>query len=90
MVRSLAGSTRSRSRVALVVFVVPFAFIVITAVKTRAQAARLDFSWPTSWPVWSNIVEVVTARNDMLVTAMKNSFIVTAVAVTDPGRVLSR
>ena len=68
--------------VALVVFVVPFAFIVITAVKTRAQAARLDFSWPTSWPVWSNIVEVVTARNDMLVTAMKNSFIVTAVAVT--------
>ena len=30
----------------LVVFVVPFVFIVLTAVKDRRQAAEFDFSWP--------------------------------------------
>jgi raffinose/stachyose/melibiose transport system permease protein len=67
--------------VAIVVFVVPFGFIALTAVKDRADSARLDFSWPSSWPVWSNIVEVVTTRDNLLVTAMKNSFIVTVVSV---------
>ena len=41
------GSTPWRSASPLVVFVVPFAFIALTAVKDRAQSARLDFSWPT-------------------------------------------
>ena len=67
--------------VMLVVFVIPFAFIALTAVKDRAQSAQLDFSWPTSWPVWGNIVEVVTTRDNLLVTAMRNSFVVTIVAV---------
>jgi raffinose/stachyose/melibiose transport system permease protein len=67
--------------VAVVVFVVPFGFIIITAVKDRAEAARLDFSWPTSWHVWGNIADVVSARNYLFVTAMKNSFILTAVSV---------
>ncbi|HET9547405.1 MAG TPA: carbohydrate ABC transporter permease [Desertimonas sp.] len=67
--------------VMLVVFVIPFGFIALTAVKDRAQSAQLDFSWPTSWPVWGNIVEVVTTRDNLLVTAMRNSFVVTIVAV---------
>ena len=67
--------------VMLVVFVIPFAFIALTAVKDRAESAQLDFSWPTSWPVWGNIVEVVTTRDNLLVTAMRNSFVVTIVAV---------
>ena len=67
--------------VMLVVFVIPFGFIALTAVKDRAQSAELDFSWPTSWPVWGNIVEVVTTRDNLLVTAMRNSFVVTIVSV---------
>ena len=67
--------------VMLVVFVLPFGFIALTAVKDRAESARLDFSWPTSWPVWGNVVEVVTTRDNLLVTAMRNSFVVTIVAV---------
>jgi raffinose/stachyose/melibiose transport system permease protein len=67
--------------VALVVFVVPFAFIVITAVKDRAESARLDFTWPTSWHVWDNVVEVVTERDNLFITAMKNSLIVTVASV---------
>ena len=41
--------------VMLVVFVVPFGFIALTAVKDRAESARLDFSWPSSWHVWENL-----------------------------------
>ena len=67
--------------VAVVVFVVPFVFIILTAVKDRAEAARLDFTWPTSWHVWDNIVDVVTERNNLFVTAMKNSLIVTSASV---------
>jgi raffinose/stachyose/melibiose transport system permease protein len=67
---------------ATLVFVVPFGLIVLTAAKDRAQAARLDLSWPTSWHVWDNISEVVAARDYMLLTATKNSFILTVVSVT--------
>lgn len=66
---------------AAVVFVVPFAFIVLTAVKDRPESARLDFSWPSSWHIWDNVVEVVQARNYLLLTAMRNSFFVTVVSV---------
>jgi raffinose/stachyose/melibiose transport system permease protein len=65
----------------LVVFVVPFGFIALTAVKDRAESARLDFSWPSSWHLWENVVEVVTTRDRLLVTAMRNSFVVTVVSV---------
>jgi raffinose/stachyose/melibiose transport system permease protein len=67
--------------VAVVVFVIPFAFIALTAVKDRTQSAELDFSWPKSWPVWENLVEVVTTRNNLWIRATRNSFIVTVVSV---------
>jgi len=68
--------------VAIVVFVVPFGFIFLTAVKDRAQSAALDLSWPTSWHVRENLTEVFTARNNMLQTATRNSLFVTIASVT--------
>ena len=68
--------------VAIVVFVVPFAFIFLTAVKDRAQSARLDMAWPTSWHDPKNLDAVLSARNNMFQTATKNSLIVTIVSVT--------
>ncbi len=65
-----------------VVFLVPFAFIVLTAFKDRKQSALLDFSWPAGNYLWSNIVEVVTTRNWMLLTAFINSTILTVASVT--------
>jgi raffinose/stachyose/melibiose transport system permease protein len=67
--------------VSIVLFIVPFAFIVLTAVKTRQESALLDFSWPTEWPVWNNLVQVIEARDYMLITAFVNSTIVTVVSV---------
>ena len=39
-------------------FLVPFAFIVLTAGKDQAEAALLDFTWPTEWQLWDNLSQV--------------------------------
>jgi raffinose/stachyose/melibiose transport system permease protein len=66
----------------IVVFVIPFAFIVLTAVKDRTQSADLDFSWPHQFRIVQNFVEVVKARDYMLVIAFINSTILTVASVT--------
>ncbi|WP_137149985.1 carbohydrate ABC transporter permease [Devosia sp. FKR38] len=65
-----------------VVFLIPFAFIIMMAFKDRKQAALLDFSWPQGLHLWDNVVEVVTTRNWMLLTAFINSSILTVASVT--------
>lgn len=66
----------------VVVFLVPFAFIVLTAVKDRRQAATRSFDWPTSWHAWDNFTEVLRTQDYMLVTAFVNSIILTVTSVT--------
>ncbi|MGC4941382.1 carbohydrate ABC transporter permease [Kribbella sp. DT2] len=65
-----------------VVFVIPFVFIVLTAVKDRQQASLLDFSWPHQFQFVENFVAVVKARDYMLVIAFINSTVLTVVSVT--------
>jgi raffinose/stachyose/melibiose transport system permease protein len=68
--------------VALVIFVVPFAFIVFTAGKTQAEAAALEFTLPTEWVLFENIVIVIQNRDFLLVRAFLNSTILTVAAVS--------
>lgn len=65
-----------------IIFVVPFIFIALTALKSPSEAARLTFTWPTETRFWSNLVEVVQARDYMLITAFINSTILTVTSVT--------
>ncbi len=67
--------------VASLVFLVPFAFIILTAAKTKPEAALLRFSWPTVIEAWANLVQVVQARDYMLLTAFFNSLLITVVSV---------
>jgi raffinose/stachyose/melibiose transport system permease protein len=67
--------------VAAILFLVPFAFIILTAGKDQVEAARLDFTFPTEWRIWENLGEVLSARDGIVVTALKNSFILTIVSV---------
>lgn len=67
---------------ALFVFIVPFVFIVFTAGKTQAEAAALEFSWPTEWALFDNIVTVIQNRDFLLVRAFINSTILTVAAVS--------
>ena len=66
----------------IVVFLVPFAFIVMTAVKDRKSAATRSFDWPAEWHLWDNLFEVIKTRDYMLVTAFINSMILTIASVT--------
>ena len=68
--------------VAVVVFMVPFLFILVTAGKERAEASQLAFTWPTDWRLFENIGEVIGARNDLMITAMRNSILLTVASVT--------
>jgi len=67
--------------VSIVVFIIPFAFIVLTAVKDRTQSADLSFSWPHQFRFVQNFIEVVEARDYMLVIAFINSTILTVASV---------
>ncbi len=64
-----------------VVFVIPFLFIVLQAVKTREEARDLSFTLPTSWPVLENMRQVFEARDYMLVIAFINSTVLTVCSV---------
>jgi raffinose/stachyose/melibiose transport system permease protein len=65
----------------LVVFVVPFVFIVLMAFKTRKEASLRGFTLPGEWHIWDNFWDVVSTRDFMLVTAFINSIILTVASV---------
>lgn len=68
--------------VSIILFIVPFVFLVLTALKTRQEAAALEFSWPEQLAFVENFQEVVAARDYMLITAFINSMILTVASVT--------
>ena len=67
---------------ATIFFIVPFLFIILTAAKTKQEASLLQFSLPTTWQVWQNVMDVVSARNYMLLLAYFNSTVITVAAVS--------
>jgi raffinose/stachyose/melibiose transport system permease protein len=95
-VRAVSGSSRARARnrrranlwlsaLAIlafsVVFLVPFAFIVLTAAKDRQQAALLSVSWPADLQLLENLKQVLQARDYLLVIAFINSTVLTVASV---------
>jgi raffinose/stachyose/melibiose transport system permease protein len=65
-----------------IVFVVPFAFVFLTAAKDPAEASQMMFSLPTQWRFFENAVEVLQVRDHMLVRAFINSTLLTVLGVT--------
>lgn len=65
-----------------VVFLMPFAFIVLTAAKSQTESALLDFSLPDQWLLWQNLQEVIATRDYIVVIAFINSTILTVASVT--------
>jgi raffinose/stachyose/melibiose transport system permease protein len=63
------------------VFLVPFAFIFVTAAKTGPDAAGLQFSWPQEWALFENIATVFQTSDYILPRAFLNSTILTVAAV---------
>ena len=68
--------------VAFFVFVVPFIFIFLIASKSASEASRMAFSLPTNWHFVQNLIDVIQARNYVLLLAYFNSTVITVGGVT--------
>jgi raffinose/stachyose/melibiose transport system permease protein len=68
--------------VSFFIFVVPFIFILLMAMKDRRESSRREFSWPENGVhLWDNLVAVIQTRDYMLVSAFINSTILTVASV---------
>jgi raffinose/stachyose/melibiose transport system permease protein len=65
-----------------IIFVVPFVFILLTAAKTRQEAALFQFSWPGKFQLIENIQEVMAYGDNRMYLALWNSTILTVGSVT--------
>ncbi len=68
--------------VIILVFVIPFVFIFLTAAKTQQEASLFQFTWPTKFQLGQNLMEVMKYGNNRMVLAMWNSMLLTIGSVT--------
>jgi raffinose/stachyose/melibiose transport system permease protein len=66
--------------VSVVVFLVPFAFVVLQAAKDPREAGLVSFTWPTEWQFWENLVEVLQKNDYQVIWAFINSAVLTIVS----------
>jgi len=67
---------------AFVIFVIPFLFVLLNAMKTAQDASQLDFSLPERWVFWQNLVTTIQTRDYALLLAYWNSIVITVGAMT--------
>lgn len=65
---------------AVIIFIVPFYFMFVNSLKERREANLLSIIFPESLQ-WNNYKEVLISNNSIVLTAFKNSIILTAGAV---------
>jgi raffinose/stachyose/melibiose transport system permease protein len=65
-----------------VVFVVPLIFIVVTASKTRQEAATLRFTMPSEFQLLDNLREVIMFGDYRMLRALWNSTLLTVGSIT--------
>lgn len=65
---------------AVLIFIVPFYFMFVNSLKERREANLLSIILPEKF-LWNNYKEVLATNNGIVLTAFKNSIILTAGAV---------
>ena len=66
--------------VAFFVFIIPFMFIIFNSLKDTKEANLLKFSLPDTLH-FENYIEVITAKDNLFLTSLKNSLILTVGSV---------
>ena len=64
----------------LLVFVIPFLFMLINSLKERREANKLSLALPSNVE-WNNFIEVIQTNDYQIFNAFKNSILLTAGAV---------
>ncbi|MFA9376954.1 MAG: carbohydrate ABC transporter permease [Lachnotalea sp.] len=59
-----------------VIFIIPFLFMLVNSLKERRESNLLSISLPAIFQ-WDNYKQVLTANNGIVLTAFKNSLIIT-------------
>ena len=70
--------------VSVVVFLVPFIFILLQAAKDPKEAGLMGFDLPTTWQFLQNLVAVIQNNSYQVLAAFINSFILTIASRTAP------
>lgn len=65
---------------AVIIFIVPFYFMFVNSLKTQQESGLLNIAWPTELH-FENYLEVFSYSNYQLLTAYKNSLILTLFTV---------
>ncbi|KRF03669.1 ABC transporter [Paenibacillus sp. Soil766] len=65
----------------VILFWVPFYFVIVNALKDKQEASLLNLKWPTSIHFLENMREVITARDYMLLRAFYNSSLLTILSI---------
>ena len=63
------------------VFIIPFIFMLLTASKTRQEAATLKFSLPSNFQLIENMREVIAFGDNRVLLATRNSIVLTVGSV---------
>lgn len=66
---------------AVIVFIIPFYYILINSFKDTRESAALNLNWPSSFHIIENYAEVFQARDYMIVRAFFNSTVITLVSI---------
>ncbi|GAA1448017.1 carbohydrate ABC transporter permease [Leifsonia poae] len=67
--------------VSIVVFLVPFAFVLLQAAKSPSEASDLAFSWPKQFMFFQNLVDTLTSNDGVIGRAIINSAVLTIFSV---------
>lgn len=65
----------------VIVFILPFAFVILQAMKPAQEASRLSFEWPEQFMFIDNMREVLALRDGVVIRAFVNSTILTVSSV---------
>jgi len=63
-------------------FIVPFAFILSIASKSRQEAGLFQFTWPSEFLLWENLIAVIKDKDYRMLLALRNSMLLTVSSVT--------
>nr|WP_160719730.1 carbohydrate ABC transporter permease [Bacillus sp. USDA818B3_A] len=67
---------------AIVLFGIPFYFVIINSFKDVSESAALSLAWPSSFHILENYRAVLTANNGMVLRAFFNSSLITVLSIT--------
>jgi raffinose/stachyose/melibiose transport system permease protein len=66
---------------AVVVYCLPFYFVVLNSFKTRQEASLMNIHWPSVFSIADNYKKVLATNNGIVIRAFGNSIVITLLSI---------